>query len=177
MLHVKIANWCFWWLCYYCFVGETISYIITDDIKYTISWEAYFDYDNNDIDDNEIFYFSSSLVRSILCWTPLFHLYNSKKSVDNLFILVNSGFHSHRFQYMQNAHTDVWTFAISRKPISICGRLNLSLIKQMLIYVCRLSVVLCHRQVVVRFYVCFNRPNVVDTFSGLTSRRGDARLN
>ena len=29
------------------------------------------------------------------------------KSVDNLFILVNSGFHSHRFQYMQNAHTDV----------------------------------------------------------------------
>ena len=27
------------------------------------------------------------------------------KSVGNLFILVNSGFHSHGFQYTQNAHT------------------------------------------------------------------------
>ena len=50
--------------------------------------------------------------------------------------------------YAECPHRYVWTFAIFRKTITICGRLNLSLIKQMLIYVCCLSVVLCHRRVV-----------------------------
>lgn len=40
----------------------------------------FFDYDNNDdIDDYEIFYFSSSLMRCHLFWTLLFYFYSSKK--------------------------------------------------------------------------------------------------
>ena len=55
--------------------------------------------------------------------------------------------------YAECPHRYVRTFAIFRKTITICGRLNLSLIKQMLIYVCCLSVVLCHRRWLVSMFV------------------------
>ena len=54
----------------------------------------------------------------------------------------------------------VWTFAIFRTHNSNCREVKGSLIKQMLIYVCCLSVVLCHR----RFVCCyiFNRSRLAD---------------
>ena len=112
-------------------------------------------------------------MRCHLFWTPLFYLYDSKKCGQICL-----------YQDIR-AWTPI-TSNIRRMPTQIRAniryiqesdyngpRLNVSSIKQMLIYVCCLSVVLCHRRVVVRFYVCFNRPNVVDTFSDFSvSERG-----
>ena len=53
---------------------------IQDKIKKEIVDDEEYDYDNNDdIDDYEIFYFSSSLMRCHLFWTLLFYFYSSKK--------------------------------------------------------------------------------------------------
>ena len=60
-------------------------------------------------------------------------------------ILGYSGFHSHHFQYMQKVHTHGVNIRYISESDSNCGRMNSSLIKQMLIYVYCLSVVLCHR--------------------------------
>ena len=68
-------------------------------------------------------------------------------------ILGYSGFHSHHFQYMQKVHTHSVNIRYISESDSNCGRMNSSLIKQMLIYVCCLSVVLCHRRLFVSMFV------------------------
>jgi hypothetical protein len=84
------------------------------------------------------------------------------KKCEHSHTLVYSGFDSHRFHYMQKVHTNVRTSAILRKTITMCRRLNISLIKQMLIYVCYLSVVLCHRRWLVDL-IFFDRSRLADT--------------
>ena len=73
-------------------------------------------------------------------------------------ILGYSGFHSHHFQYMQKVHTHSVNIRYISESDSNCGRMNSSLIKQMLIYVCRLSVVLCHRLIFCCFHISIFSP-------------------
>ena len=73
-----------------------------------------------DIDvDYEIFYFSSSLMRCHLFWTPLFYLYDSKKRGQSVYIRTfGLGLPSLPI-YAECPHRYVRTFAIFRKVITM----------------------------------------------------------
>ena len=74
-----------------------------------------------------------------ICLCPnfvvLLRRFCTTKKVWTSVILGNSGFGSYRLQYTQKVHTCVRTFAISRKSILICRRLNYSSIKQMILMI------------------------------------------
>ena len=116
-------------------------------------------------------------MRCHLFWTPLFYLYDSKNCGQSVYI-GKFGLPLPWFPiYAECPHRYVRTFAIFRKTITICGRLNLSLIKQMLIYyvVCLLFYAIGGFLGVLFSLLSifvFNRSNMTDTFSGLTSWRG-----
>lgn len=84
---------------------------------------------------------------------PIFYLYASKKCGQSVYIRTfGLGLPSLPI-YAECPHRYVRTFAIFRKVNYNGPRLNVSSIKQMLIYVCCLSADLCHRRGLYLFYL------------------------
>lgn len=71
--------------------------------------------------------------RTILCSKNVSFRY---KKVRTVCISVHSGLDSHRLQYMQKVHTHSANIRYIEEVYYNCPRLNVSLIKQMLIYIC-----------------------------------------